>query len=217
MSPGNFVQADLRFLLPIQAKQQVAIWGHIPALIEAITDTGAACTVLLSAGHRAAAENELAGKQIILHGRSLPMASATVDHFFMLQLGMREATWLLDEIKRVLKPGGWLFLGVRNRFSLHQLGIKPQAQHTFTLSQLQALFSDREWTIEACYGVHEDLQTPQYLISLAGSETAAYFYDQVFIPHSQSGAWAQRLALHLSKMGGQRFLFKDLALVAQRL
>jgi hypothetical protein len=78
------------------------------------------------------------------------------------------------------------------------------------------MFPADQWQNIECYGVHEDLQSPQYLVSLTTSGTAQYFYDQLFIPHSQTAAWSQRLALHLSQMGGQRFLFRDLGLVAQR-
>ena len=214
MSPANFVQADLRFLLPIQANQQVAIWGYIPELVEAISDAQAHCTLILPLTQPAAAA-EGPYDQVLLKDKSLPLAQASMDHVFIPQLATTEASWLINEVKRVLKPGGWLFIGVRNRFSLYQMGFKQKQRYALTLGKLQHLFALPEWEIKQCYGVHEDLQSPQFLISLANPETARYFYDQIFMPHSQTGAWAQRLALRLSKMGGQRFLFRDLGLVAQ--
>jgi len=99
---------------------------------------------------------------------------------------------------------------------LHQR-LKEQGHYALTLSRLKGLFPANQWQNIECYGVHEDLQSPQYLVSLATPGMSRYFYDQIFIPHSRAAAWAQRLALHLSQMGGQRFLFRDLGLVAQRL
>ena len=217
MSLPNFVQADLRFLLPVQAEQRVAILGYMPELAEAIKAASAHCTLLLTDESAKPSQASLIYERKQITGESLPLKSASMDHFFVPLLASAVISWLLPEVTRVLRPGGWLFLGVRNRFSLHQIRLRQQGGLAFTLSRLKGLFPTNQWQNIECYGVHEDLQSPQYLVPLATSGMSQYFYDQVFIPHSQAAAWGQRLALYLSQLGGQRFLFRDLGLVAQRL
>ena len=217
MSLPNFVQADLRFLLPVKAEQQGAILGYVPELVEAIMAASAHCTLLPTDEPARSLQASPVYDQRQITGESLPLKTASMDHFFVPQLASAAASWLLPEVTRVLRPGGWLFLGVCNRFSLHQVRLRQQGDYALTLSKLKGLFSADQWQNMECYGVHEDLQSPQYLVSLATPGMAHYFYDQLFIPYSQTAAWGQRLALHLSQMGGQRFLFKDLGLVAQRL
>lgn len=217
MSLANFVQADLRFLLPVQAEQQVAILGYVPELVEAITDASAHCTLLLADEPVKASQALSVYAQKQITSKSLPLDTASMDHFFVPQLASALASWLLPEVTRVLRPGGWLFWGVRNSFSLHQINLKQQRYHALTFSRLKGLFPANQWQNIQCYGVHENLQSPQYLVPLATPGMTQYFYDQIFIPHSQTAALAQRLALHLSHIGGQRFLFRDLGLVTQHL
>lgn len=217
MSLPNFVRADLRFLLPVQAEQEVAILGYVPELIEAIVAAPAHCTVLLADTPARLSQALPVCERKQITGEILPLSSSSMDHFFIPQLASAVASWLVPEATRVLRPGGWLFLGVHNRFSLYQVRLRQRTDLALTLSRLKGLFPADQWQNIECYGVHEDLQSPQHLVSLATPGMSQYFYDQIFIPYSQVAAWGQRLALYLSQIGGQRFLFRDLGLVAQRL
>jgi hypothetical protein len=217
MSLANFVQADLRFLLPVQAEQQVAIVGYVPELVEAVREVPAYGTLLLTGEAVETPPALPAYDQRQIEEESLPLRDASIDHLFVPQLATSMASWLLEEVSRVLRPGGWLFLGVHNRFSLHRIWLRQQSQYALTWSGLKEMFPADRWQHVQCYGIHENLQSPQYLVSLTIPEISRYFYEQLFVPHSQVAAWGQRLALGLSRMGSRGFLFRDLGLVAQQL
>ena len=216
MSGNDLVQADLRFLLPIEPKQQVAVLGHAPGLVMALSEAEAHCTIVLPEAQELDTPTVPNNQMRVISGK-LPFSDGSLHHIFIPQLTANQVLWLPDEVARILKPGGWLFLGVRNRYSFHQLRSKKQTGIGLTLPYLKRLLSSPNWKINQCYGVHDDLQHPQYLIPLGTATAVNYFYQKIFMPNSTAGAWIQHLALYLNQIGGGHLLFKDLGITTQRI
>ena len=215
MSSINYVQADLRFLLPIKPGQRVAVLGHAPGLVMALDEAEADCTLVLD--DKLKEGSDLPCNPVQVSGDHLPFTAVSLHHLFIPQLSATQAPWLAKEIRRVLKPEGWLFVGVRNRHSFHQLHLGKSNRYSLTLAQLKQLLPSPYWQIHQCYGVHDDLQHPQYLIPLDMTTAVSYFYQQIFMPNSLAGAWIQRLAQYLNQLGGNPLLFKDLGITAQQI
>jgi hypothetical protein len=215
--PG-FGQADLRFLLPLRPGQQVAILGHAPSLAAAVVEERIAPTLIVprpedgNAGYHC--------QQANAPTQPLPLAAASIDHILIPRLSPDQAAWVPDEVARVLKPGGWLFLGVSNAEALQRLRpgkLKAADRPGSALSGRSArrLLERSGLMLVTCYGVCDSLEQPDYLVPLEPAGVARHFFDRMYVPHSRPAALSQRLSAGLTALGLQRLLFKDLGLVAQ--
>jgi hypothetical protein len=224
MTQTQFVQSDLRFLLPIQPGHQVTILGHAPELATGIANAGGITTIVLSEDSYMRDYSSIC-HQVITNHYSLPLATASIDHMLIPMIVHRQAARLYSEVGRVLKPEGWLFLGMRNRISLHSLDFRyilqkyksaKNRQTSLSVRTCRYLLERNNLRVESYYGVYEDLRHPQYLVSLDHANAAHYFFEQIFTPHSWYGALLQRLAIGLTHLNKQSITFKDIGILAQR-
>ncbi len=227
MHETQAVQGDLRFLLPVRPGQQVLILGHasqlaaalisaciMPVLVLPHDDHDAASDYHGCLCHRASADE-----------KPLPFATGSLDHVFVPMLLQAQAAWVPHEVARVLKPGGWLLLGVHNAGGLQRLRFW---RHRRTPSPGQAVetrhgiyawrreLHQQQLVTTHYYGVHDDLQHPQHVIPLDEANTVRYFFERIYTPHSGAAAVARRFVTLLAVCGLQHLLFKHIAIVARR-
>lgn len=222
----NFVQSDLRFLLPIQAGQQVAIFGHAPELVDAIATAGITPINVLPGD---CADKNDNGRAHVYHAATayqqpLPLVSASVDHVLMPVLVDQQPEWIIGEVARVLKPGGWFFLGISNAQGWQRLCLwlgrwkeQSKTQPSSSIRAYRRLLKKKRLNVLNCYGVYTDLKHPRYLVPLEIPGAAHHFFEQIIVPYSWQAAVGQRLAVFLTQIGRQQLLFKDFGFVAQRI
>jgi hypothetical protein len=205
---ANFAQADLRFLLPLHSGQQVVVLGNAPQLIEALL-----------------AENIHVERDIYqakyheLSVNALPFEPASIDHVIIPLPPDARLLWWLDEAARILKPGGWLLLGVHNAMRLQRLRFwKRDRSRGVSLMwfNCQKLFARKGFQIANGYGVHDDLQRPQHLVPLERPAITPYFFEHVIAPASRVGRLAQYVAALLTNLRLHSVLYTDIIIVASR-
>ena len=198
MEPFEYVQSDLRFLIPIHQGDHAVIFGGAKALGEAIL-------------------SEKAELAIADQAQSIPSESA--DHVLIPELTKELVNGFPAQYSRILKPNGWIFVGVHNAEALDRLAFwKRKARRRFRLSikTCKKLFHKNGMEVVGFYGVSKNLQHPQFLISLEHKEQAAFFFERMYYPYSRRGAIMQTIAQWMVALGMHRYLFNDIAIVARR-
>lgn len=205
--PSTFVQADLRFLIPVRSGETVAILGDVPELAAALEEEHIQTYVIY----------------LPTEATEIPLQNSSVDHIILPLLGKHRHTWLISEMARILKPGGWTFVGLRNAHSLQRLAFwkRKKEQHSRSLRSfsVRLFYKDMEragFSELTSFGVSRDLSRPQFLIPLERSVASHFFFDRIYSPSSLSAAIAQKLAALITSAGMQRILFKDLLVLGQK-
>ena len=203
--PSTYVQADLRFLIPVSAGETVAILGDVPELATALEEERIQTYVIY----------------LPTEAAEIPLQTASVDHILLPLLGKHRHTWLISEMARILKPGGWAFIGLRNAHSLQRLAFwkrdeqgrvaPPFSVRHFYKDMERAGFSDL-----TSFGVSKDLTHPQFLIPLERSVASHFFFDRIYSPSSLGAAVAQKMAALITSAGMQSILFKDVLVLGQK-
>ena len=198
MEPFEYVQSDLRFLIPIHQGDRALIFGGTKALGEAIQSEKVELTT---------------AEQV----DSIPAESA--DHVLIPELTKELLNGFPDQYSRILKPNGWIFVGVHNAESLERLAfwkLKRKAKFRLSIRQCKKMFHKNGIEVVGFYGVNKNLQHPQFLIALEHKEQTAFFFEHMYYPYSRRGAVMQTIAQWMVALGMHRCLFNDIAIVARR-
>jgi len=219
MNKTNFVRSDLRFLLPIQPEQKIVVLGNAPEMVEVLNASGYAVINLLPD-----ISNDSDGKTCQWNPetrQSLPIATANIDHVLVPLLIHQQTDWIFGELTRVLKPGGWLFLGFYGNPILNWIGVvlgkrRMQNKACFSVDVIRNLIMENDCLVLNVYGVYRDLSHPRYLVPLENPGVAYHLFDQFVVPRSWQTEFLRRLAAIMIRLGLQTLVFKDFGLVAQR-
>ena len=200
----TFVQADLRFLMPLHSGQQVVVIGEAPQLTAALEEEDIITSMVMP----------------ISDTKHLLLADRSADHVIVPVLQEHDYHQLLQEISRVIKVGGWLLLGFRNAEGLSRLafwkGAKKNGAPRVALNTCHELLTASGFDILTAFGVRQNLENPQFLIPLDRRETSHFFFQRIFFPNTRAAALAQKAASALTSAGLQRILFADIAVLAQK-
>ncbi len=217
------IPADPSLLLPIRSGQRVLILADLMPSADVATVQNITSIVVVPAGRTeklGSSQRSPAG-QTVSPQRSLPLATASIDHVIAPRITREQSDWLLAEVARVLKPGGWLFVYVRNngwvgRFNEwagmrdHASAAKPE----LSLRICTRLLEQSNLAVLNRYGVHGDLERPTYLVPLEHPGAVRYFFQRLFVPRSWSASMVKRGATILAAAGLQQALFNHVAVVA---
>jgi len=217
------IPADPSLLLPIRSGQRVLILGDAIPLADMAMAQNVTSIVVMPAGCGEKVGNSkrsLPGQTVSLQ-RSLPLATASIDHVIAPRITQEQLEWVLTEVARVLKPDGWLFVYVRSngwagRFDEwagmpdHASAARPE----LSLRMCTRLLEQSNLAVLNRYGVHGDLERPTYLVPLDHPGAVRYFFQRLFVPRSWSASMVQRGATILTAAGLQQALFNHVAVVA---
>jgi len=221
---GRPIPTDPSLLLPIRSGDRVLILGEAMQLADVATTQNVTSIVVVPAGRGEKVGN---GKrwlpgQAVSSQRSLPLATASIDHVIAPQITHEQSDWVLTEVARVLKSGGWLFAYVRNTGWTGRFGRwAGMPEHTSTVTpelSLRAcvrLLEQSRLTVLNRYGVHGDLERASYLVPLEHPGAVRYFFQRLFVPRSWQASMLQRGATVLTAAGLPQALFSHIAIVAQ--
>jgi hypothetical protein len=198
MEQSEYVQSDLRFLIPLHEGDQAIIFGGPMVLGDAIRS-----------------------EKVNLFAAEDPdaIASESADHIFIPELTKDLVRGFPNEYLRILKPSGWIFVGIHNAQSFERLqfwkhiGTRPLR---LSAKRCKRLFEQTGVEVIDFYGVSKNLNHPQFLISLIHKQQAAFFFDHMYYPYSRIAAAMQVIARWMVALGLQRFLFNDIVVVARR-
>ena len=215
-SDDEYVQSDLRFLLPIARGQCVGVPGGFPKLIADLKNSG----VEVIDPQQISVEMKMEGMTA-----QAEYSGAVLDHIIIPQIQSESMMTWSSEISRMLKPGGWLYVGVQipffnwTRIRLISQKIKRQNHkpHLFLMPPwLADSFPDVLYLKRQCFGVYKDHQHPRYLIPLEHKQAAQHFFARMRIPYSKQGALFLKTAAVMCKMGLQHLLFDNFGFLLQR-
>ncbi|SRR6266508_2727093 len=196
------VQADLRFLLPLQPGQCVAVIGAKPALINAIKCDGMKLVV-----------------PAVSYG-TIDLQTASTDHVICVDNRIPADSTMFNEYARVLKPGGFLFIGVSNtasiKFLFRRMRKITKRLHGLTVTKGFRTLTYAGFKVENCYGIQSDLHNPSFIVSLEKAHPSEYYFTHIFEPYSLLSILGLQAAFLLIKLGLYRMLFADLGMVARR-
>jgi SAM-dependent methyltransferase len=205
MEPSAAIQSDLRFLLPVRSDENVILFDPDDELIGAIRSENARLTVVRS--------TDIAGSK-------LPFQSASLDHIFVPVLTKNLYAFFPMEFSRILRPGGWLFVGVGNMSGLKRLLFwkdkKKVRPVCFTLNGCRMALQQANFRVINSFGILRDLNSPQYVIGLERPDLSKFFFHQVFYPATATAAIGQRAAGFFATLGLHRCLYRDFGIVARR-
>jgi SAM-dependent methyltransferase len=119
--------------------------------------------------------------------QKLPFGNSAFDGIILrdvLEWARPEA--LLAEVSRLLAPGGWVFVNVRNRLDLGRLLLRgdaaegaPRARH-LTLRGYRRALAAAGLARQAVFGLLPSVSEPFYIVSLSHASALRYFLNGLF-------------------------------------
>jgi hypothetical protein len=194
-------QSDFRFLIPFQPGQRVALFDADDVLAHCLREERLEV-------------QKMRMLEIDHHGDS------SFDHVIIPALTAESLNGFPQEFARLLRPGGTMFAGFRNKMALERLLFwrkkKDESVAAFaSLKKLRRIFRRVDLSLLHLYGIR-DLSRPQHLVSLDQPAPARFFFQQMFYPHSWTAATAQKAATTLASAGLHKTLFRYFGVVAMR-
>jgi ubiquinone/menaquinone biosynthesis C-methylase UbiE len=193
-------RAQLRFLLPLTAESRVLHlrcgWGPVALNLATCTAFVVAMDDRCDRLRFVSARRMQVGAET-LHtlcsspSPNLPLVGGTFDAVIMLdaleQVGATNgANWkgaqhaMLDEVRRVLRSGGWLLLGVANRLGFARPHVGPP-QHLRTYWGYRQMLHNVGFTEFQFHAPLPSHQEPFFILPLDRSRLLNYFVDKMFM------------------------------------
>ena len=182
---ADYIQADLRLLLPLQAGQTVGVYGDFPALSAALV------------------QDRLMETAVSIQVNPI---NQKLDHLIVPMPELAHLDEIREWAAQAIVTNGRLFIGLPYS---RQLAMEKQ--------QLEDHFRSPTWQIEQLYGIRQDLHRPHTIVPLSNNIPSRYFHQQLLHPYSWRAVLGNYFTNWLNRWGQQRFLFKHLGLVAQRI
>jgi len=219
----SLIRPELKYLVPLKPRQRVMVLDedNSAAADLQIPDLNLIAVLPAQSGEIHVGAT-LKRTTVVPHG--LPLASASIDHVIISELTHGRAEWLLPETARVLRPGGWLCLGLHKAGWLHRLGLaNGHSQHTnghrtngLALKACRGLLLSAGFVRVNTYGIARSAEDERFLIPLDQSGAARYFFQEAMASTSRLAPMARIRANVMTAAGLQHFLFKHMAVLAQR-
>ena len=190
---SQYLEADLRFLMPLTVGQKVGVYGHSSALAETLNDDGLVVFPLLL---------QDIGK------------TTGLDHLIISKYeggSSREAAGLF---RKTIQPGGWLIVGFYNAGSIRNIFSHKKSRSCYYLREFISHLKQAGFDIRLCYGVYDRLPYPHFLIPVETSGASKYFWNSIYVPASRLFTWMQRWFGLLSTVGLRHTLFSGCIVLA---
>jgi hypothetical protein len=214
--PANYAQGDIRLLLPLKSGDCVRVLGDAPILNRALLTEDVDLHVVVDKSPSQKHTDLITYYEGV--DSKLPFGDASSDHVIIPRLSPALMRDYPHNIKQILKPGGWLFVGFQNAQRLQQLRFwKKKGHHqslvmSNCLKQLQQL----DFQIVACYGIHNNLEHPQYWIPLENPAITNFYFTYIDIPYSRGAQMIRPFIYALTLANRHSILFNDIAIIAHR-
>ena len=195
----SYVQADIRYLLPLKPADRVLILGDCNALTASLQFNGMDCSQFSN-----------------WNGQPLPFDSSRFDHAFLLINPGNDCSRYYKEIARVLKQGGTICARIWNKRSLHPRSFLQGRSQSISLRSIRSVLRESGLRFATSYGVWNSFKAPVFLISLEDSNAATYFFSHMYLPRSLYAEWMRRGFRFLAQRGKQSFLFPEIAVIAEK-
>ncbi len=146
------------------------------------------------------------------------MAPNSADHV-LLPVPGDAVTDQIAEASRVLRPGGYLLLGLMNGLSLYRWSMSEgSASHPpLTFRKVRHLLQNHQFRLESSYGVRESLDEPALCVPLDTPDPTAFYFRYRFVPYTRSGLLLSLLAPRLAVLGAHTLLYPALLYVARKI
>lgn len=217
---ANYAQGDIRLLLPIKSGDCVRVLGNAPILNQTLLTEQVNLQVVVD--NSSPQDLNLQVESDIYHemvDNKLPFEDGSSDHVIIPRLYPALMAGFPHEVKRILKPGGWLFVGFQNAQRLQRLRFwkkKKSRNQSLVMNNCIKLLNQVEFQIIARYGMQKNLERPQYWIPLENPSITNFYFTYIDIPYSR-GARLIRPFIHaLTLTNRHGWLFNDMAIVASR-
>lgn len=146
---------------------------------------------------------------VITGAPALPCGDGEVDHVLVPALTDHHTRLVPDELARVLRPGGGLFLGTAHR-------PRARGRPGHYSRRGRRMLERGGFTGVEVYGVLRSLETPRFLVPLDAPPVVTWFLDTAYLARSTKGALAARMLGAAAPPRVSPLLFPDLGFVARR-
>lgn len=183
------VQADLRHLLSLRPGQTAVNWGFGSPLEDSLRAEGIR----------------------LLSESAVTLPPETLSLGLMVLTDPASASFhTLAALRRALRPGATLLLGLKNPFSWQRF-LRGTPGPWF-VAHLPALLRRLGVDELQTFGVYDSLQEPRAIVPLDEPRFAAFFFEMAFTPYTRRARWLARLSPWLCRLGLQQTLFPALCI-----
>jgi len=219
-------QADFRLFVPYKPGQRVFILGDAIELADSLAGWDVEPTLISSKLKHIFIERDY---EILEEQWPLSLNEHSCDHAFVPEIQLSFPDRWLDDIDSILKPEGWLFVGVENSKSIDQFiknrlkrhgefvtdegGLKNSA--SLSLTEGKQLLSAHGFIVKHIFGVASNLKKPGVYIPLEHPEIIQNFYVTMYSPFSWKDRIMYWLGLIFIKVRLQQMLFSHFFFTAQ--
>jgi len=205
------LEAALCEPLPLEAGQSVALLGESALAAQAVHIAGGVPIVVRPAGTGWAVGG--AGGGWRLNGEQpdgLPLASAAVDHIVVPRFDPRAHLPPAAEMRRVLRPGGWVAVGVRPARSRAGDRASPAS-----VAACARWLEAGRFEVLGRYGLVEGATDRSALVPLDHLGAVQFFVERLWVPPSRWPGWARAAVARLAAAGRYGWLFKQFVVVGR--
>jgi SAM-dependent methyltransferase len=206
--PDPWRARSICFSVPLEAGHRVLVVGLWPSVSRSARLAGAE---VLSADIRAAEPVDRDGEATaVITGGRLPVPDGAMDHVLLPQLTPPLLPLAAAELARVLRPGGWLFLGAP---AVWRSGSRRGA---LSVRRGRALLERCGFVDVREYGIAPSLAVPRHLVPLASPVALRWYARSGFAPTSRYAAAVRWSLVRLGQRDLLLLLFPALGWTARR-
>lgn len=124
----------------------------------------------------------------------------------------------LRRVTEVLRPGGYLYIGIKNRFGLESFreNLKAYRTYTHTYWGYKRLLYEAGLCCHKFYWVEPSYNEPRCWIPLDSCGPAIYYLNSPLHAESWKGAFLRRFLRVLASIGGAKLFASNFLIIAKR-
>jgi SAM-dependent methyltransferase len=207
-TPDPWRTRSICFSVPLEAGDRVLVVGAWPSVSRSARLAGAE---VLSVDTSRAEPAETNGEATaVITGDRLPVPDAAMDHVLLPGLTPLLLPLARTELARVLRPGGWLFLGAP---AVWRSGPRRGA---LSVRGGRALLERCGFGDVRAYGIAPSLAAPRHLVPLASRGALRWYARSGFAPTSRYAAVVRWSVARLGRHRPLLLLFPALGWTARR-
>ncbi|MGH3664702.1 MAG: hypothetical protein ACRDU8_01195 [Egibacteraceae bacterium] len=200
----------LAFTVPFDVAERLVVLGASPSVVNSAQAAGAETLSLLTPAQADAARLP-AGEILQLAGTErLPLPDGYADHLIVPRLRPYLLPFVPQELARILRPGGGLFLGAPSRWR------QPRRPEALSVGSGARMLQRAGFDDVHAFAIRHDLLQPRHLVSIAAPEALRWYVRSAYLPASAPGALATRLLVRLGPHQSLLVLFPATGFAARR-
>jgi hypothetical protein len=218
-------QADFRLFMPYKVGHNAIVIGDSIELVQSLGYGGVFPIQISKNGEPSSS----AGDHLCANELDIPIAANQIEHIFVPEYSCTAMQDFLLELSRLIKPGGWVFIGVKNRWSI-ETGIKlvlskfkyskrlevSRDLPSCSMSQWKRLLIDFNFQKIHFYGIWSNLKFPGFYFPIERPAILRKFYRDMYSSFSLKDSFLHRLGLLFCSLGLQSTLFTHYCVIAQK-